>query len=153
MKPWVYIVIGIVAFIVLVTVFYFINRSFRRKYGFGLYGGGILMLVAAGGIVGGAILLKGSEVNKILCFALIGVGVLAFIITLIYDIRKCGGAAFLAILLQILFCVPSLILIFDIFLNKGRNSVGNAGDVGRMDRERRADRRYYDDRRGRDDRW
>ncbi len=151
MKPWVYVVIGIVALLVLVLIFYFINRAFRRRYGFSLYGGGLLMLVTGGGIAGGAILLKGGELNKIICFALIGVGVLAFIITLIYDIKKCGGAAILAIILQIIFCAPSLLLIFDIFFNKGRNTVASTGYT--RNREWYEDRRHYNDRHGRDDRW
>lgn len=122
MDDWLKIVLIVAAVaVVLAVALHFINRSFREKYGFGLYGGALLMLVFAAGVVGGIFLIKDDRAT--LGFAAIVVGAIALLITLVYDIKKCGAAGFLALLLQIVFCLPALFVVFDLVFNRGRNTI------------------------------
>lgn len=133
---WAYIVGGIVAVIVFGLVMHFSNRSFRIKYNMSLYGGGLLMLIAIAAVILGILVFQDDMPVKIGCF--VGAGVLA-LITIIYDIKKCGGAGVLAFILQIIFCVGSLFVVIDFF--KG-NNISHYNREDRVVRDRRRDRGY-----------
>lgn len=124
MAEWLkYLLIALGAVVVLAIILHFVNRAFRNKYGFGLYGGALLMLLAAAGIGGGAVLAVGG--TTLWGVVLIVVGIIPLIITLVWDFKICGGAGVWAFLLQILFCVPALFVIFDIIFNKGNSTINN----------------------------
>ena len=133
---WAYIVGGIVAVIVFGLIMHFSNRSFRIKYDMSLYGGGLLMLITIAAVFLGIFVFQDNMPVKIGCF--VGAGVLA-LITIIYDIKKCGGAGVLAFFLQIIFCVGSLFVVIDFF--KG-NNVSYYNREDRVVRDRRRDRGY-----------
>lgn len=142
-KIAIYVIAGIVGLIVFSVAMHFINREFRIRYRLNLIGGGLLMLLAIGAAVGGILLLTKTD-KKIFGFVLFGVTALFSLITLIYDCKKCGGAGVLAFLCQILFCVPALCLVLELFSGKGTTM---ARDYRREERDiRRArERRGYDD--------
>lgn len=124
MAEWLkYLLIALGAVVVLAIILHFVNRAFRNKYGFGLYGGALLMLLAVAGIGGGAFLAVGG--TTLWGVVLIVIGIIPLIITLVWDFKKCGGAGIWAFLLQILFCVPALFVIFDIIFNKGNSTINN----------------------------
>lgn len=138
MAEWLkYLLIALGAVVVLAIIFHFVNRAFRNKYGFGLYGGALLMLLAAAGIGGGGYLAAtGATLWGV---ALIVLGIIPLVITLVWDFKKCGGAGIWAFLLQIVFCVPALFVIFDIIFNKGKSTVGNPAVYGSYNKKRRKD--------------
>ncbi len=124
MAEWLkYLLIALGAVVVLAIILHFVNRAFRNKYGFGLYGGALLMLLAVAGIGGGVFLAVGG--TTLWGVVLIVIGIIPLIITLVWDFKKCGGAGIWAFLLQILFCVPTLFVIFDIIFNKGNSTINN----------------------------
>lgn len=150
MEWWKYLIIGFVALIVLCIIFYAINRAFRRRYGFSLYGGAALMLLAIACVVGGIFLRKDST---FIAYGLFGVAGLLTLITLIYDIKKCGGVGFFALILQIIFSVPVLVVVIDIFTNKGRSTIMNTSDYGRRSHESYQDYEAYRRRNNRNGRY
>jgi len=94
-----YVIIAIVAIIVLTIIMHFINRAYRIKYGYNLFGGGIVMLLIIGCGVGAYFL--GSS-NKTLALGLGAVGGILLLILFIVNIKRCGfGAGILALFLQI----------------------------------------------------
>ncbi len=133
-----YIIIGIVAVIVLSIIMHFVNRAFRIKYNYNLFGGGIIMLLVIGCGVGAYLLMSS---NKTLALGAIAIGAVLFIILFIVNVKKCGfGAGFGAIFLQIIFSVPSLLLIIELFNNKGYSPTYMGGGYRsrkRMEEERR----------------
>lgn len=138
MADWLKIVlIALGVAIVLSVVFHFVNRAFRNKYGFGLYGGALLMLLAAAGIGGGGYLVATG--TTLWGVVLIAVGIIPLVITLVWDFKKCGGAGIWAFLLQIVFCVPALFVIFDIIFNKGNSTINNPTVYGSYNKKRRKD--------------
>ena len=122
MEDWLkYLIIAIVAVIVFWIVSAFVNRAFIRKYGFSLYPGGFFMAIAAGLIAGGLFLTASSGVGWVLAAA----GAVILLIILIYDFKKAGfGGGLLALILQIIFCAPALLLVFDLLFNHGRTFLG-----------------------------
>lgn len=140
MADWLkYLLIALGAAIVLAIVFHFVNKAFRNKYGFGLYGGALLMLLAAAGIGGGAYLATSGN-NTLWGVVLIAVGIIPLVITLVWDFKKCGGAGIWAFLLQIVFCVPALFVIFDIIFNKGNSTINNPSVYNSYYKTRKKDR-------------
>lgn len=133
MKWYYWLIIGVVALIVLAIIMSAINRSFRRKYGMSLFGGGFLMLLAVGLCVGGYFLAKSTKIG----YALFAAAAIILLIVLIYDFKKCGfGAGLGALILQIIFCAPSIFVVFDIMFNKGRSV--NSAAVRNASRDKRA---------------
>lgn len=134
MAPWLKWVIGIVvAIIVLFTILIFANRAFRHKYGFSLYGGGFLMLLGVAACVGGVLMIM-AEMK--LGYALFIITAITVIVTLVYDFKKCGGAGILAFILQILFCLPCVLVIFDVLFNRGRSTLQQSIDEDVYERRR-----------------
>ncbi len=136
MEWWMYLIIGIVVFAVLALFFTLVNRKFIRKYGFSLYGGGIALLIGAVSIAFGVLTI--IEETGALSYVLIGIGALMIVLTLVLDFRKCGALGGIgAFLLQLLFCVPSILVLFDLIFNKGRNtfSAGNSVAYSKNRRE------------------
>lgn len=145
MPTWLKWVIGVlVAFIVLSIALYYTNRAFRKKYNISLFGGGLLLLFGVAGLVGGIFLAIGGVTYG---YALFIITVITFVITLVYDIKKCGAVGILAFVLQLLFCLPSLLVVFDILFNHGRSTMQASIDESRRERrrERRAARRQNGD--------
>ena len=144
MEWWVWAIIALIVVAVLSAVAFSVNRAFRRRYGVSLFGGGFLLLIGIACLIGGVLLVKGGTTIGFALF--IGTAV-TFIFTLIYDFKKCGGAGILAFLLQLLFCVPSLLIIFDVLFNRGRSTIQASIDEDRYERrrERRRRRQGYDD--------
>lgn len=143
MEWWKWLIIALVAALALYLIFYFINRAFSRKYGFSLYVGAFIILIAAALIGVGVLLL--INVNTIFAAVAFAVGGILALIVLIFDFKSCGGAGILAFLLQILFCVPTVFVIFDLIFNKGRNTVFNVRrDARRNRRNKSQDYDYYD---------
>ncbi len=143
MDWWVYLIIAIVAFAILAIIFTSINKKFIRKYGFSLYGGGILLLIAVGSIVGGYFCIDRGGFIPYILFA---VGAIALLITLIYDFKKCGfGGGILALFLQILFCAPSILVVFDLLFNRGRSTLNSSYGYKRDYRAYREGRRDNDE--------
>lgn len=142
-ETWQWIVIAIVAVIVISIIMHFVNRAFRVNYNLNLFGGGLLMLLAIGACVGGFFLMKND--GGIISYALFAVAALCVIITLIYDIKKCGGMGIIAFLCQIVFSVGALALILE-FKQNGyiRNSVREDRIVEKKRRQKGYDR--YNDR-------
>lgn len=148
MQPWLmWLIIILAAVIVFGVIMHFINRSFRIKYDLNLFGGGLLMAIALASAVGGYFLVKGEAKIGYALFALTAI---LIIVTLIYDVKKCGGMGVVALICQILFSVGSILLIFDFFGNKSRSSVSHSireDRIVRRERERRGyndrDRGYY----------
>ena len=140
-KIAIYVIAGIVGVIVFSVILHFINREFRIRYRLNLIGGGLLMLIAIGAAVGGVLIVTkaGSKIG----YALFALTAICVLITIIYDFKKCGGVGFLALICQILFCVPALILILELFTN----THGAIRDYERDERDIRRARRYrgYDD--------
>ena len=140
-KVVIYVIVGIVGLIVTCVIMHFINREFRIRYDLNLIGGGLLMLLAGAGYgIGIWQLSKGS---KVIGFVLIAVGLLLTIITLVYDCKKCGGMGIIALFCQLLFSVPALFLILELFTG---NYTTMSRDYRREERDiRRArERRGYD---------
>lgn len=141
------IVIGaIVGVIVLSVIMHFINREFRIRYDLNLFGGGLLMILAIGGIVVGFLSLSGKIDSKALGFAGFGLAALLIIITLVYDCKKCGGMGFVAFLCQLIFAPGALLLVFSFFSSKGSSYTESSWERRKIREERK--RRGYD----RDDR-
>lgn len=138
-KTWQWVVIAIVAVIVLCVIMHFVNRAFRVNYNLNLFGGGLLMLVAIGACVGGYFLLKSD--SKVIAFALFAVAALCVIITLVYDIKKCGGMGLVAFLCQILFSVGSLCLILEF---KQNGYIRNSASEDRIVAKKRRQKGYDD---------
>ncbi|NCA92270.1 hypothetical protein EOM82_03340 [bacterium] len=149
-----YVIIAIVGVIVLTIIMHFINRAYRIKYGYNLFGGGVIMLLVIGCGVG-AYFLRDSA--KTLAMGLGVVGAILLVILFIVNVKKCGfGAGFLAIFLQIVFSVPSLLLIFELFSRKGYSPTLNSMNHSRSnrrieeERRRRMDEQRYRRMNGRD---
>lgn len=122
MEDWLkYLIIAIVAVIVFWIISAFVNRAFIRRYGFSLYPGGTFMVIAAALIAGGLFLSATSGVGWVLA----AIGAVIVLIILIYDFKKAGfGGGLLALILQIIFCVPALLLLVDLLFNHGRTYLG-----------------------------
>lgn len=120
----IYIIGGIVALIVFAIAAHFINKSYYIKYGFGLFGGGLMMLLVIACIVGAVLLLN---VNTLYA-AVAGIaGLILLIILISINTKRMGfGAGLGALFLQTLFSVPSLLLILELFSNKGYSSTANS---------------------------
>ena len=133
MEDWLkYLIIAIVAVIVFWIVSAFVNRAFIRKYGFSLYPGGFFMAIAAALIAGGIVLTKTSAVG----WALAAAGAVIVVIILVYDFKKAGaGGGFLALILQIIFCAPSILMLIDLLFNRGRTFLGVSRKNDRAMRE------------------
>lgn len=143
MQWWQWVLIGIAAFIVLGIIFSVINRKFVRNYGFSLYGGALLTVLAFGLLALGIFVFKAKGLG----FVFMGACALILLVMLIYDIKKCGGGVgAAAFFLQIIFCAAGVFVIFDLMLNKGRSTYRSAM------RNERNKRHYRDDRDGRGDR-
>lgn len=137
-----YIIGGVVAIIVLAIVLHFVNKSFYLKYGHSLYGGGLAMLVIIAGALG-AFLLSDNKSLALICGA---VSIIMFVILLIVNIKWFGvGVGIGAIFLQIIFSVPSLLLILELFTNKGCSTTLNSMHRSRrrMDKNRQNNRNNY----------
>ena len=149
MPSWAkYLIIALVAVIVLSIIFSLINRKFKRTYGINLFVGGFFLLLAVGAIAGGVLL--GLKVSKF-GYALILVGLIIAIIVFVQDVKKCGGVGVVAWLCQLVFCVPTIFLIFDLVFNKGRSTAMTSSRYGDRDmryyREQQRKKRnddYYD---------
>lgn len=138
-ETWQWIVIGAVAFIVACVIMHFVNRAFRVNYDINLFGGGLLMLIAIGSAVGGYFLMKGD--GKTLSYALFAVAAACVIVTLVYDVKKCGGMGIVAFLCQIIFSVGALLLILE-FKQKGY--INNSSREDKIVAKRRRERGYRD---------
>ncbi len=143
MPWWVYVIIAIVALIVLIVIANKVNRAFLRRYGVSLFVGGFFTLLAAGCIAGGIFLVAdGSGIG----WGLVGLGAIILLIVAIFDFKRCGfGAGLLAILLQIIFCAPSILLVVDLIFNHGRSTFGSRVRSSRAHNEYMAKRRYEDE--------
>lgn len=129
MDWWVWLIIAIVAVVVLGLIAGAINRFFIRRYGVSLFVGGFFALIAAACIAGGVFLVKdGSGVG----WALVGVGAVILLILMIIDFKKCGVVTGLfALVLQIVFCVPGILLILDLLFNHGRSTLASRNKTSR----------------------
>ena len=129
MDWWVWLIIAIVAVVVLGLIAGAINRFFIRRYGVSLFVGGFFALIAAACIAGGVFLVKdGSGVG----WALVGVGAVILLVLMIIDFKKCGVVTGLfALILQIVFCVPGILLIFDLLFNHGRSTLASRNKASR----------------------
>ena len=123
MDWWVWLIIAIVAVVVLGLIAGAINRFFIRRYGVSLFVGGFFALIAAACIAGGVFLVRdGSGVG----WALVGVGAVILLILMIIDLKKCGVVTGLfALILQIVFCVPGILL------NHGRSTIASRNKTSR----------------------
>lgn len=139
MDWWVWLIIAIVAVVVLGLIAGAINRFFIRRYGVSLFVGGFFALIAAACIAGGVFLVKdGSGVG----WALVGVGAVILLILMIIDFKKCGVVTGLfALILQIVFCVPGILLIFDLLFNHGRSTIASRNKTSRAYNEYISNRR------------
>lgn len=143
MPWWVYAIIAVVAIIVLWIVAVKVNRHFLRNYGVSLFVGGFFTLVALGLIAGGILLAR--EDNGI-GWALLAAGAVILLIVLIVDFKKCGfGAGLLALLLQIVFAAPSILMFVDLVFNHGRSTFGARLKSSRAHNEYLANRNRNDD--------
>ena len=115
-----WVIIGIVAFIVFCIIMHFINRAFRVRYALNLFGGGLLMILAGGGMALGVLGLNGT-ISRPIGYLGFGIAAILIIITLVYDCKKCGGMGIVAFFCQIIFAPCSLFLFFEIFSSHGRN--------------------------------
>ena len=129
MDWWVWLIIAIVAVVVLGLIAGAINRFFIRRYGVSLFVGGFFALIAAACIAGGVFLVRdGSGVG----WALVGVGAVILLILMIIDFKKCGVVTGLfALILQIVFCVPGILLILDLLFNHGRSTIASRNKTSR----------------------
>lgn len=129
MDWWVWLIIAIVAVVVLGLIAGAINRFFIRRYGVSLFVGGFFALIAAACIAGGVFLVKdGSGVG----WALVGVGAVILLVLMIIDFKKCGVVTGLfALVLQIVFCVPGILLILDLLFNHGRSTIASRNKASR----------------------
>ncbi len=141
-KVVIWVIVGIVGAIVLSIIMHFINREFRIRYDLNLFGGGLLMILAIGGIVLGFLALNGKLASKAIGFVGFGVAALLIIITLVYNCKKCGGAGFLAFLCQLIFAPGALLLVFSFFSSKGRTYTDTSWERRKIREERQ--RRGYD---------
>lgn len=144
MPWWGWVILALIVVIVLSVVLFKVNRAFRRRYGVSLFGGGFLLLIGIACLGGGiALVHNGSTIGAAL---FIGTAI-TFIFTLVYDFKKCGGAGLLAFLLQLVFCIPSLLVVFDILFNRGRSTMQASvdEDIYERRRERKRRRQGYDD--------
>lgn len=116
---WVWLIVGIVGAIIYFVVMVKVNREFRARYNFSLYGGGFLMLIAEAGIVLAIVFRE----NKIILIAGLAVAALLILITLIYNIKRIGGVGVLALICQLLFSVCSLFAFLNLFSREGRRSL------------------------------
>lgn len=139
MDWWVWLIIAIVAVVVLGLIAGAINRFFIRRYGVSLFVGGFFALIAAACIAGGVFLVKdGSGVG----WALVGVGAVILLILMIIDFKKCGVVTGLfALILQIVFCVPGILLVFDLLFNHGRSTLASRVKDSRAYNEYNANKR------------
>lgn len=148
MKWYVWLIIALVAVIVLSIIFSLINRKYKRTYGINLFVGGFFLLLAVGAAVGG--ILIGLKINKF-GFALLIVSFLISLLVFIQDVKRCGfGAGLGAWFCQLVFCVPTVFLIFDLVFNKGRGVSSSTRYSDRdmryyreQQRNKRNDDRYY----------
>ena len=129
MDWWVWLIIAIVAVVVLGLIAGAINRFFIRRYGVSLFVGGFFALIAAACIAGGVFLVKdGSGVG----WALVALGAVILLILMIIDFKKCGVVTGLfALVLQIVFCVPGILLILDLLFNHGRSTIASRNKTSR----------------------
>lgn len=129
MDWWVWLIIAIVAFVVLGLIAGAINRFFIRRYGVSLFVGGFFALIAAACIAGGVFLVKdGSGVG----WALVALGAVILLVLMIIDFKKCGVVTGLfALVLQIVFCVPGILLILDLLFNHGRSTLASRNKASR----------------------
>ena len=120
MKWYYWLFIAIAAIIVLAIILHLINRHYKRNYGMSLYGGGFFLLIAVGlAVLGGVLISKG----KIFGAAFFVLTLVIFIWVYVYDAKRIGaGKAVGAWICQLLFCAPTLILIFDLLFNHGRST-------------------------------
>lgn len=111
----IYIAIALVAVIVIGIIMVRINRYYRINFNLNLIWGCAVMCVAVIAVAVGIIFLINNTVDSTaLCYGLIAVGIVLMVIRLIINIKKCGGGkGFLAFLVQLIFCVPGLIAVFD----------------------------------------
>lgn len=107
--------IALVAIIVIGVIMIRINRHYRINYNLNLIWGCAVMCLAVAAVAVGVILLINNTIDSAaVCYGLIAVGVVLMIIRLIINIKKCGGGkGFLAFLIQLVFCIPGLIAVFD----------------------------------------
>lgn len=129
MDWWVWLIIAIVAVVVLGLIAGAINRFFIRRYGVSLFVGGFFALIAAACIAGGVFLVKdGSGVG----WALVALGAVILLVLMIIDFKKCGVVTGLfALVLQIVFCVPGILLILDLLFNHGRSTIASRNKTSR----------------------
>ena len=137
----VWIIVGIVGIIVFSIIMHFINREFRIRYSVNLFGGGLLMLLAGGGIALGILGLNGT-IGKGVGYVGLAVAAFCILFTLIYDFKKCGGAGILAFLCQAVFAPCSLFLIFELFSSHGR-ALTYGSYTDRRDIRKARERRGY----------
>lgn len=139
MPWWVYVIIAVVALVILMIIVGKINRSFLRAYGVSLLAGGFFCLLGAGGIAGGIYLvMNGSGIG----WGLAGLGAVILLIVAVFDFKRCGfGAGLLALLLQIVFCAPSILIVVDLLFNHGRSTFGSRVKASRAHTEYLASRR------------
>ncbi len=109
--------IALVAVIVIGIIMIRINRYYRINFNLNLiWGCAVMCLAVAAVAVGVVFLINGTLDSNAVCYGMIAVGIVLIIIRLIINIKKCGGSkGFLAFLVQLLFCVPGLIALFDRF--------------------------------------
>lgn len=139
MPWWVYVIIALVALVILIVIANKINRAFLRRYGVSLFVGGFFALLAAGCIAGGIFLVAGESA---IGWGLVGLGAVILLIVAVFDFKRCGfGAGLLAILLQIIFCAPSILLVVDLIFNRGRSTFGSRVKASRAHTEYLAGRR------------
>lgn len=129
MDWWVWLIIAIVAVVVLGLIAGAINRFFIRRYGVSLFVGGFFALIAAACITGGVFLVRdGSGVG----WALVALGAVILLVLMIIDFKKCGVVTGLfALVLQIVFCVPGILLILDLLFNHGRSTLASRNKTSR----------------------
>ncbi len=138
-----YIIIGIVAVIVLSIIWHFLSKSYYGKYGHGLFGGGVAMVFVIGGVILAVFMAKTN--TMIAAGGGIAAAIIFFILVAVNTKRFGFGAGIGALILQTIFSVPSLLLIVELFTNKGYSSTANAMHNSRRraarNRQRRGD--YY----------
>lgn len=139
MPWWVYVIIALVALVILIVIANKINRAFLRRYGVSLFVGGFFSLIAAGCIAGGIFLVAGESA---IGWGLVGLGAVILLIVAVFDFKRCGfGAGLLALLLQIVFCAPSILIVVDLLFNHGRSTFGSRVKASRAHTEYLASRR------------
>lgn len=119
MQWWVWLIIAFVGVVLLCTIMHYINKHYRIKYDMNLFGGGLLMLIAFAAFGFGIYLALQSNV---IGYALLGLGGVITLITLIYDCKKCGWAGVPAVFFQLIFSVACLLLIIELMSNKGHST-------------------------------